>query len=158
MTKGRKQLPDKIKKLKGTDQPIRMSKNKGGYDSLAELPTLRPNPLNKQGKSIYRSTGNMLINQGLLNEVNFSLFVSYCIELGTYYELIEDVKEEGYTVEEVTKSGSRTLPNPKRKMANDALDRARQLSSEFGLTPASESKISSPGRADEDPLSQLLNE
>jgi P27 family predicted phage terminase small subunit len=158
MTKGRKNLPDRTKQLKGTDQPVRINKNKPGYATLSELPNLRPNPLNKQGKSIYRNTGNQLINQGLLNSVNFELFVAYCNEMGIYYQMIEEIKDEGYTVTETTKSGIRTLINPKRRLANDALQQAQRLASEFGLSPATESKVSKSNDETEDPFQKLLNE
>lgn len=41
----------------------------------------------------------------------------------------------------VTKHGTATVVNPKRKVAESALANAKALAAEFGLTPASRSRV-----------------
>ena len=157
MGKGRKNIPDTVKILKGTDQPCRINDNKPQFDKISELPRLRPNPLNKQGQDIYRKTGNMLINQGLLNIANINLFVMFCNEAGIYFQLNEELKDEGYIIKQKTKYGTKTIINPKRKLATEVLDKARQLGLEFGITPASENKVIAKQSNNIDDFEQFLN-
>ena len=55
--------------------------------------------------------------------------------------MMRAVEKEGYTIEVATKSGTTTVVNPKRKVAESALANAKLLASEFGLTPSSRHRV-----------------
>jgi len=141
MSKGRKKIPDQVKKLRGTDQPSRMS----GSDSIAPFPVLPKPPvmLNKHGVKVFKTLGQYLLNIGLLNEMNLMMFSSLCREYGIYWEAEENMK----TLESRYKTFTDKLGNKKTEItaihmiSKEALKLSMKIAVEFGLTPASISKI-----------------
>ena len=161
MTKGRNKLPDRIKEMKGTDQPSRMSGDKQIFEPATKLPAC-PQWLNKPAKKMYRTLGNCLIRATILNESNVTAFGMMCQEVGTYIELNLDVKKEGYTLTWYDANNGRDVvsANPKIKLASDAYKNAKSMMVEFGLTPAALAKIIaivSIERTPDDPLQEFLN-
>ena len=69
------------------------------------------------------------------------LVVAYAREMGLYHDMMRVVEKEGYTIEVMTKHGTATVVNPKRKVAESALANAKSLASEFGLTPSSRHRV-----------------
>lgn len=150
MSKGRKSIPDEMKKAKGTDQPSRMSGRKSNEFTVLERFPHPPSQLNEHGRKIYKTIGKALYARNMLNEVNFDLFVPLCIELGEYYQLKEEISREGFIVQSFVKEDGEGLAvyekkvNPKHKIAKDAHDRAMKIAVEFGLTPASLNRVAVP--------------
>ena len=69
------------------------------------------------------------------------LVVAYAREMGLYHDMMRAVEKEGCTIEVATKSGTTTIVNPKRKVAESALANAKSLAAEFGLTPSSRHRV-----------------
>ena len=82
-----------------------------------------------------------LIHNRLLDLVGVDLVAAYAREMGLYHDMMRTVEKEGCTIEVVTKSGTTTVVNPKRKVAESALANAKSLASEFGLTPSSRHRV-----------------
>lgn len=179
MGKGRKAEPTAIAKLKGTFQPCRHEGRELKIPVLLKLKTA-PKWFSKQAKKIYKISAQVLIQYGLLTEINFQLFLAYVNEISTYLELSEVIKEQGYYVEvyEVVydvKKGvddngnkfenktfrekvlSGIKKNPNIAISKEALGAAIKLANEFGLTPASMSKIKIGGEDEDDGFDSFLN-
>lgn len=139
MTKGRKKIPDELKSLRGTDQPCRMSG--GAVWSGTALVALPRSGLKGTAKKVFEVVATELIHKCLLDVVGVDLVVAYSREMGLYHDMMRDTEKEGYTVEIMTKHGTATVVNPKRKVAESALANAKSLAAEFGLTPASRSRV-----------------
>lgn len=139
MTKGRKKIPDELKSLRGTDQPCRMT---GGVvptgTAVAALPR---SGLKGTAKKVFEVVATELIHKCLLDIVGVDLVVAYAREMGLYHDMMRETEKEGYTIEVMTKHGTATVVNPKRKVAESALANAKALAAEFGLTPASRSRV-----------------
>ena len=132
MTKGRKKIPDELKSLRGTDQPCRMTGNAvPAGTAVAALPR---SGLKGTAKKVFEVVATELIHKCLLDVVGVDLVVAYAREMG-------ETEKEGYTIEAMTKHGTATVVNPKRKVAEAALANAKALAAEFGLTPASRSRV-----------------
>ena len=72
-------------------------------------------------------------------------------------ELNELVKQNGFTITQITAAGEPMVrPNPEVAMRSDASKRLRNLLSDFGMTPASRSKVSAQEEAKVDPLEQYM--
>jgi len=139
MTKGRKKLPDKLKALRGTDQPCRMTGDAvSAGTAVAALPR---SGLKGTAKNVFEVVATELIHKCLLDVVGVDLVVAYAREMGLYHDMMCDTEKEGYTIEVMTKHGTATVVNPKRKVAESALMNAKALAAEFGLTPASRSRV-----------------
>ena len=139
MAKGRKKTSDATKRLRGTDQPCRMD---GELIPLAPATTLpKAKGLKGTAKKLYQLVGTELASKGLLDIVNLDLLVAYCREMALYQDMMKDLETEGFTVTVATKTGSITQINPKRRIAENALVTAKNLASEFGLSPASRARV-----------------
>jgi P27 family predicted phage terminase small subunit len=142
MTKGRKTIPDAQKRMKGTDQKIRLTEtNAPTLPVISKLPP--PKNLSATGKKIYRSVGTILMNLNVLNELNFSSFYQYCKETELYYDCMNEMPSTEELIHDVTdKQGNLTTKvKALRKIAESALSNSKVLASEFGLTPAAQAKI-----------------
>ena len=137
MAKGRKRLPTELKRVQGTLQPCRTNDNEPDYVLTKEIPD-PPKYLSKTGRDVYYSTAEELLKLGILTRVSMSLFVMYCTQVAIYFHALEQIDKNDYIF--VTKGGDEK-PNPYIKIANDALAASVRIACEFGITPASSSKV-----------------
>lgn len=140
MNSGRKKIPDELKILRGTDQPCRMT---GDAVSMGTaLVSLPRSGLKGTSKKVFEVVAAELVNNSLLDMVGADLVVAYAREMGLYHDTMRELEKEGYILEIETKFGTSKIVNPKRKVAESALMNAKALAAEFGLTPASRSRVS----------------
>jgi len=137
-TRGPKPLPTSIKKKKGTFQACRSAKDEYSPKTFTELPK-PPVFLNKWAKSEYMTVGNILIQDNLLATIDLSLFITYCQQMGVYYESQQTLKKEGRIIE--TKSGYKQ-PHPAVSDGNTALGQAMKIAASFGITPSARTRVS----------------
>ena len=140
MTKGRKSIPNEVKILRGTDQPCRMKEE----IELSKMSAIPKSGLKGTSKKIFELVASELINKNLLEHVGIDLLIAYSREMALYHEMTKELEKGkgSYTIEEATKTGTKTVINPKRKIAESALANAKSIASEYGFTPASRSRIS----------------
>ena len=143
MTAGRKSLPDNVKILRGTNQKVRMKNNDSVFVPVNKLPPA-PDFLNNEGKKIYSKIGKYLLDLKILNAANLLTFSALCREFGIYWEAELSMKNLYDRWVSITDSqgNKRTVATAQHKISKEALANAVKLASEFGLTPASMSKIS----------------
>lgn len=132
-------MPDKLKSLRGTDQPCRMTGDAASTGtSVAVLPR---SGLKGTAKKVFEVVATELIHKCLLDIVGVDLVVAYAREMGLYHDMMRETEKEGYTIEVMTKHGTATVVNPKRKVAEAALANAKALAAEFGFTPSSRNRV-----------------
>jgi len=141
---GRNATPNKIKELKGTNQPSRM-REEVDFGKIVKIPS-PPRYFNKYSKKLYRTTCERLNLLGLLSDVNLPVVVGYASMMGKYWEAEEQLAEDGriLTSHNIKTGETKSYRNPLDKMATEYLDRARQYAVELGITPASNSKVKAP--------------
>jgi len=154
MTQGRKQLPDSIKKLQGSENITRLNNDKPNFDMLIELPEA-PLTMNDEGLKVYESLGETLLDANILNGSNILSFISFCIEFGVYYAGSMEYQTVESRVEQ-TKYGSRV--SSEHKVIQNAFSNWMKLAPEFGLTPASVSKIIAIKQQKKNPIDRLLDD
>ena len=93
-------------------------------------------------KKIFAVVATELMHNNLLDVYGVDMIVAYAREMALYHDMMTEVEKEGVTIEVVTKTGVVTQINPKRKVAEGALDSAKSLATEFGMTPSSRSRVS----------------
>ncbi len=139
MSKGRKQTPNIVKTLRGTDQPCRMTPATPELDKVIVLPK---SGLKGTAKRVFELVAAELIHKGILESVGLDLLVAYAREMALYHDTMRELeKTDTFTIEQMTKFGPMTVINPRRKLADAALSNAKSLAAEFGLTPASRSRV-----------------
>lgn len=131
MTRGRKPIPNQLKRLRGTDQPIRM-RNELNIEKINKIP-VPPKYFNKAARKIYKTVGDTLVSLGILTEIDFPAFVAMCEEYGTYYELTIELKTVPMRAK-MAKDAERVYRRMKTAR-NEAWEKFYKLSSDFGLTP-----------------------
>jgi len=134
MTKGRKKIPDGLKKLTGTLQKCRAQDE--NIEVISKLPP-SPKWFSLKAKKIYRETGGVMIELGVLRQSDLQMLLSYVIEFSSYLKIKEEIEIEGCVIN--TRKGK--VVNPKSKVANEHLKAAKDLAKEFGMTPASFARL-----------------
>lgn len=138
MGKGRKKLPDAVKALRGTDQPCRTG---GGAEVATTVTSLPKCGLKGTAKRVFALVASELIEKKLLDVLGVDLVIAYAREMALYHDTMKELETEKLVVEVTTKFGVTKIVNPKRKVAESALANARTLAVEFGMTPASRSRV-----------------
>lgn len=148
-----------------TGNPGRRPLNKKEPRPAAGVPTV-PAHLSAEAKAEWRRISATLGKLGLLTGVDRSALAAYCQAYADWIEAEDHVRDEGKVTltpvvtetrefkngTKVTKeSGGYPIQNPWLAIRNRALDTMRQFLTEFGMTPASRSKISIEGDGGDQP-------
>ena len=142
--RGRKKIPTALKKLKGTDRKDRLLSNEMEVTRSVSMPEA-PSFLNSFGVYEWEKVTNELANLSMLHEVDLGLLAAYCREIGTYFEMVEEIKM-GQVERTFDKDGRlrSSKLKPEVKIARDSLDRAIKLAVQFGFTPSARASIPKP--------------
>ena len=145
MTKGRKKIPTKIKELQGTIKAERTLENEMQV-SLVSLVPKAPKWLSEIGKSEWNKVCFELFNKKMLHQIDLRLLEAYCNAISLHIEMEMMLRKKGRIQEFTNPDGSlkHTQAVPHQKIANDALDRALKIATQFGFTPSARSSINQP--------------
>lgn len=148
--RGRKPKPTAIKMAAGN--PGKRPLNNREPRFSAERPT-PPKHLDAVAKAEWRRIINILGDQGVMTLADRAPLAAYCIAYARWAQAEENVRKYG-TVLKSAQGGM--FQSPYLSVANKAMEQMVKLSSEFGLTPASRTRIQAePLDANED-LTELL--
>jgi P27 family predicted phage terminase small subunit len=164
---GRKKVPSQLKITRGTDQPVRMNPNEPKMP--VEMPPV-PDWLNELGQTTFldvaQKTAAMKVlaaKDGLALELLADAYSEYraarqtVISKGPTYEVYDSIQYKNSKGDIAFKKQLKTIKTrPEVAIANVAWRRVATMLAEFGLTPASGSKVSILGHQEEDPLQKLL--
>ena len=147
--KGRKKTPTKIKELKGTVEKSRLVGNEMVTSAVVTMPSA-PSFLNDYGAKEWELVTNELANIKMLHLTDLSILAMYCNEMGTYYEIANELRGN-FTQQTVDKDGRirMTKINPKYKIMQTALQNGLKIATQFGFTPSSRASLSMPEQEDE---------
>ena len=138
LNKGTK-TPTKIKELQGTARKDRQMENEMSPEEVNDLGPV--NLINTFADNIWFKLTRNLSAIGMLNEIDQELLMSYCNEMGVYFDCMEKVKKEGYLIESPANG---LIISNYMKIGNTALSNAIKLSDKFGFNPAARTKIEMP--------------
>lgn len=145
MGKGRKKTPTKIKELRGTIRKDRTLENEMTVATVLEIPP-PPEWLSVIGAEEWNKVCVELHNKGMLCDIDLRLLEAYCNAISLHIETEIMLRQKGRI--QVFKDDEGNVKHaqavPYQKIANDALDRALKLATQFGFTPSSRSGISTP--------------
>jgi len=154
--KGRKKIPTKIKESRGTLQKCRANPNEPDYVTMNEIPD-PPEYLTEYGKGIYYDTADELLQNGILTKISFPIFIIYCIEISRYFDAINQINEKKAVFMWEGPTGRKLSINPYHRISMDALHNVMRIACEFGITPASQSKITAGVKDKKDELDKLMD-
>lgn len=162
--RGRKPKPTVLKILAGN--PGRRPLNSTEPQPTRGIPTM-PTCLNSEAKAEWKRITPELDRLGLLTIVDRAALTYYCLAHSQAIAAANNIEKNGVTIdvdvfarESGDVVGSRTIVNPAVKIHNDAIRIAHKFLAEFGLTPATRSRLKAPkveDNADGDPIQAILN-
>lgn len=145
MGKGRKKIPTRLKELQGTVEKSRLVEN----EMTAELCQAIPEPpewLSEIAKQEWDKVTLELFNKQMLHRIDLRLIEAYCNAIALHIETEQMLRDKGRI--QIFKNPDGTLKHmqavPYQKIANDALDRALKIATQFGMTPTARTSISQP--------------
>ena len=138
---GRRPTPTALKLIQGN--PGKRPLNKAEPKVKVYAPSC-PRHLKKAAKTEWRRIAPILTNIGILSAIDRAALAGYCQAWGRWVEAEEKVSERG---EVVKSSNGNIIQNPYLCVANRAMDNMRKFLIEFGMTPASRSRISAEKKA-----------
>jgi len=160
--KGRKSIPDTIKRLRGTDQPCRLSGevNTDPIEDIVEI--VNSGQLRvlktKRAKDIFKEKANQLIQLKVLTKMDFEQLAIYAHNVDMMFTCMAELKK-GKFKEIHDEEGNiiRYVENPYLKLYKDLIPLINKMASEFGFSPVSRMKFNH--KSDEaDPLQALLKQ
>jgi P27 family predicted phage terminase small subunit len=143
------------KALGGTLEPGRTNHAEPQPTVLLPLP---PEWLSEKAKQYWGEVGGVLLSMKLCTVADGPALELLTEALAEWAEARRAVHLAGLTYETTTMTGDvMRRPNPEVAIASDAWRRALKMLTEFGLTPASRSKVSALGGEDgKDPFAEMI--
>lgn len=135
MGRGRKKKPTALKELAGN--PGKRALNKQEPKPASEIPVCPPHL-----KGVARTEWNRITKElhalGVLSLMDRASLVAYCTAWADYVQACKMVEKEGSVV---TSDKGGLYQNPWVSIKNSSMDRLVRISSEFGMTPASRTRV-----------------
>lgn len=161
--RGRKNKPTHLKALEGNPGKRPLPENEPKPKPIApECPAW----LNREAKKMWKELAPELDKLGLLTSIDGYTFAAACQSYGVWVECERYFKKKdpetkipyGRTYSYTNKSGATNLiERPEVKIGQKAIAEFRAFCSEFGLTPASRTRIEvKPAGGEVDPMEELL--
>ena len=143
------------KQLGGTLQPSRANKQEPVPDVALPLP---PDWLSERARAYWGEIGAVLLNMKVVTAADSPALQLLTETMAEWAEARQAVHVRGLVYELETEGGqTMRRPNPEVAQASDAMKRALRMLTEFGLTPASRSKVSALGDGDgNDPFAEMM--
>ncbi|MCD8108768.1 MAG: phage terminase small subunit P27 family [Clostridiales bacterium] len=152
-TRGRKPTPTALKQLEGN--PGKRPLNENEPVPQKKAPTC-PKWLEPEAKKEWRRLAKQMEAIGILTEVDMAAFAGYCQAFARWKEAEEFISQHGTIVK--TPSGY-YQQLPQVSIAQTYLKIMNRFAEQFGLTPASRSRIIAvdSGKNSDDEMESILN-
>lgn len=144
--------PSAMKALEGNPGKRALNKLEPKLD--LKMPSC-PKHLSPEAKKEWRRISKELIAVGLLTLVDRAALAAYCQTWARWVEAEEKINTPGFETVCSTDKGYEHV-NPWVQVSNSALKQMKAFLTEFGLTPASRSRIVVAQPKEEDPFDEFL--
>lgn len=140
MPAGRRPKPTIVKSLAGNPGKRPLNKSEPEFTPGATC----PKHLDKVAKAEWKRVSDDLTTSGLLTSVDRAALAAYCDAYSRWVQATTALQTQGLVITS-PKSGY-AMPNPYVSIANTSLTLMHKFASEFGFTPSSRSRLSIPGK------------
>ena len=147
---GGKPTPTALKLLRGN--PGRRPLNQSEPQPKIRLPP-PPDHLGEAAKREWRRAGRFLRRLGLIFDIDLAAFSAYCTAWGRWVEAEEALKTFGLMLKS---PNGFPVQSPYLAVANRAMEQMRSLLSEFGMSPASRTRVAGLPVAEDDEFDRFL--
>ena len=147
---GRRPAPTKLKVLRGNPGKRRLSD--GEPDPETNLPE-PPDHLSEEAKSEWERVGQLLTGLGMVSDLDRAGLAAYCQAWGRWVEAEESLRKCGLVVKS---PNGYLMQSPFLAIANKAMEQMKALLIEFGMTPASRTRVHADLPPEEDEFEKFL--
>ena len=161
MSKGRKALPDELKKLRGESRHSRLSGKTDPTDRISDLRSISNTEImrllpSKRAKSLFKKKATQLIALGTLTAFDLEHLAAYCNSMDVLFDCLEQMREPA--IERYDKLGNLVgyVKNPAIAMYKQMLEDVNRLGSEFGFTPLSRQKFAVEKKEEQKGLAEMI--
>lgn len=147
---GRRPVPTSLKLVRNNPGKRRLN------DSEPEPETKLPAPpehLSDEAKREWERAGELLAGMGLVSEFDRAALSACCQSWSRWVEAEESLRQYGVVVK--SPSGY-PMQSPFLAIANKAMEQMRSFLIEFGMTPASRTRVHAEPLLEHDPLQEFL--
>ena len=153
---GRKRKPTQLKKLAGNPGKRKLPKDEPKLKTA--IPTC-PAHFEEECRELWDKFGVLLYEMGVITHADSTALEMLITTYREWREADSVIQSRGLSYPTVTQAGSTVYRAvPEVAMRSDAARRLQSLLSEFGLSPASRSKVSAAGDSGADPMEDFLSE
>jgi len=155
---GRPKKPTALRAIEGNRSKRPLPENEPKPAPVVDVPE-PPSWLNRYAKREWRERAPELVKVGLLTKADVASFTMLCQAYGKWEEHERYIKKHGDTFTYTNKAGAENeVERPQVKLAHKAYERYKALCTEFGVTPASRTRIEvKPEEKESDPMEALLS-
>ena len=140
--RGRKKKPTAVKRLAGN--PGKHKLNQAEPTPELVLPPA-PADLTDLGRAKWDEMSLLLFNQGVMTEMDQEILHIFCGEYEMFVDATKNMKAFGGPVVKTDKGNP--IQNPYLSVANQCKERMIKILLEFGMSPASRSRVTAAPRA-----------
>jgi P27 family predicted phage terminase small subunit len=154
MAAGRKRKPDHLKIVAGTAQPCRMNPDAPTPSKALPEP---PEHLSPTAADWFRRTLAILDGMGIASADHVDMLTLAAMRYEEILDCSMVIEDLGRTYVTVSVTGSRMFKaRPEVAMRNEAMRHLQSLLSEFGLSPATVSRVSAPPGERANPFAEFF--
>ena len=151
---GRPRKPTQLKIVEGTARKDRMNSKEPKPDVIAPV---MPGWLSPKAKTAWKELSGVLLEMGVLTVPDRKALELLCDAYGEWRDARAVIEKQGMTYQTTTQHGDTMYrARPEVAMAQNAWSRVMAGLVQFGLTPASRSKVSANDPTPTDPLSEFI--
>lgn len=144
--------PSALKELAGN--PGKRALNRAEPKQAGKRPPC-PKHLQGEAKKEWNRITRQLLILGLLTEVDRAALAAYCQCWARWVEAEEELRKPDHRMVTTTESGYPVV-SPWMGIANQSMKQMLRFLAEFGMTPASRSRLGTPQEKEEDPFDEFL--
>lgn len=147
--RGRPPKPSGLKLIAGTERKSRINREEPRPEITAPDP---PFPLHENAAAEWARIVQELEAVGVMSNLDQQALAAYCVAFGRWRDAedalamfrAQDPKAKGLVIKTIQ---GNLIQNPLVGVANNAMDKMLKIGAEFGLTPATRSRVKSEGGA-----------
>lgn len=144
--------PTALKQLEGNPGKRALNRREPNY--AAKAPPC-PRHLSAEARREWRRVSRELLGQGLLQTVDRAALAAYCQAWARWVEAEQQMAAPGFEMVITTDKGYAHV-SPWFQVATQSLKQMKTFLVEFGLTPASRTRVQTPVRDEADEFEQFL--
>lgn len=149
--RGRRPTPTRLKILSGNPGKRPMNENEPQPEIHLPRP---PKHLSPAARKEWYRVGRILLHHRLISDMDRAALEAYCVIYARWVDAEQKVIRHGTIV--LSPDKKFPMKSPYLCVAEAALEQMRKLMIEFGLTPASRSRVASLPSEEEDELDRFL--